>query len=141
LPPPSLRDAKAISERVPAPVLAALVTGVFALLTTVATSYLPSRVNLEQVRLQATQTAEGRNVQATLDAMTAGGAASPGAAMTTTVTVMPLSSVQALPADETATWVAEASITPTVTSTPTATSTPTPRKGSHQKRGDEGSQK
>jgi hypothetical protein len=59
------QPSKMLSERVPPPVLAAIVTGVFMVIATLAASYFPTRVRLDELRIGATQTAESRAIEAT----------------------------------------------------------------------------
>ena len=96
------QPSKTISERLPPPVLAAIVTGVFALITALAGGYFPNRVRLDELRIGATQTAESRAILAT---QAAGGGELP--------TTQPPTATPVL--------------SPTDTATPTATSTPSPQ--------------
>jgi hypothetical protein len=62
------RESSALSERVPPAVIAAVVTGVFMLIASLASSYFPNKVKLHELSIGATQTAESRAATTTQEA-------------------------------------------------------------------------
>jgi hypothetical protein len=120
-PDPQNQPTKPVFDRVPAPVLAALVTGVFALITTLAATYFPNKTRMDELHFAATQTAESRALDTTQAAgatmtLAPGTAQAPGSAITATAT---------LTASPTATATQVLTATASVTASPTATATQT----------------